>query len=348
MTLVAMAVYVAGERLKSLHQQITFARTLGSYTLVKKLGEGGMGSVYLAKHALLRRPTAVKVIRAEKATEELRSRFEREVQCTSRLTHPNTISVFDYGHSSDGRFYYAMEYIDGLSLEAVVRSFGAFPSDRAIHVLEQVCGAVAEAHSHDIVHRDLKPENIMLCCRGGVPDFVKVLDFGLAKTFESVGSDLSQTGGLIGTPGYMAPEAVTSGSANARTDVFSLGAVLYFLIAGKPAFHAPTAMGMLTLAMSGPPPPPSERLGRSVDPQLESLLMSCLAADPQVRPPDAASLLEHLQRLNRGTWTTARAHAWWQENGAEAQSRAEHDAPATGSGATLAVDMSGSSRQQAS
>ena len=202
------------------------AEQLGQYTLERIIGEGAMGTVYRARHAFLRRPTAVKLLRPERSTPQALRRFEKEVQATSQLVHPNTITIFDYGRTPDGTFYYAMEYLRGLTLDVVVQRFGPLPERRVAHILRQACGSLAEAHEAGLIHRDVKPQNLMLTYRGGVPDLVKVLDFGLVKESASNDPELTRDGAAVGTPLYMAPEAASASlEIDGRADLYSLGVV---------------------------------------------------------------------------------------------------------------------------
>ncbi len=231
------------------------AKRLGQYTLDKKLGEGGMGMVYLAHHAMLQRPTAVKLLNIEKSNEQTLARFEREVQLTSRLNHPNTIAIYDYGRTPEGVFYYAMEYLDGINLEDLVRRHGPQPERRVVSILEQVCGSLSEAHAIGLIHRDIKPANIMLTERGGIRDFVKVLDFGLVKALETDrDSSLTAEGVFTGTPLYMSPETIqASDRVDARTDIYAVGAVGYFLLTGTPVFNGSNVMEILHKHVSEAP-----------------------------------------------------------------------------------------------
>ncbi|MBL8601871.1 MAG: CHASE domain-containing protein [Myxococcales bacterium] len=308
----AMGAWSAIARLRS---AVNEAQQLGAYTLEEKLGEGGMGVVYRARHALLRRPTAVKVLNPERATDEFVARFEREVRATSELSHPNTIAVYDFGHAPDGTFYYAMEYLDGISLEDLVARFGPVPSARAIYLIKQVCGALAEAHARNMVHRDIKPANIMVCNRGGLRDFVKVLDFGLVKQIDSKSTTLSSTDSFIGTPLYMAPEAMNaSASVGPASDLYALGGVLYFLLTGHPPFERGNLIDLCAAHLSAPPPVPSERAPMPVPPALDRLVTRCLAKRPEERPVSAQSLCDLLAAIeNSGTrWLEADANAWWE------------------------------------
>lgn len=291
------------------------ARRLGQYTLEEKIGAGGMGSVYRAKHAMLRRPTAVKLLDPEKLSPTSIVRFEREVQLTSQLNHPNTITVYDYGRTYEGLFYYVMEYLEGITFDDLVSRFGAQPEGRVLHLLLQLCGSLAEAHAIGVVHRDVKPANMILTCRGGVYDLVKVLDFGLVKAF---GSDqdqkLTASHSLTGTPSYMSPEAIAHPeTVDARTDIYAVGAVAYYLLTGTAVFGGDGLVELCRKHLHEPPEPPSKRLGRPICVALENLLLRCLAKKPDDRPATAAVLLEELEKLEPELpWSRAEAQAWWQ------------------------------------
>jgi serine/threonine-protein kinase len=273
-----------------------------------------MGVVWRARHAMLRRPTAVKLLRPERVGEASLRRFEREVQHMSQLTHPNTVAVYDYGRSPDGVFYYAMEYLDGLTLEEVVAGDGPQPPSRVVHVLKQVLGALAEAHGIGLVHRDVKPGNVILCERGGVPDVAKVLDFGLVKELESE-TGMSHDGALVGTPLYLAPEAIRSPAADARADLYSVGAVVYFLLTGRPVFEGRTVIEICGQHLHADPVLPSARLGRRLPEALEAWVMACLEKDPARRPASAAEAAERLDRASPEAWTAYDARAWWAGKG---------------------------------
>jgi len=301
-----------------LRRQVRAALQLGQYTLGEKLGEGGMGTVYRAHHALLRRPTAVKLLHAAHCTKTAVSRFEREVQLMSSLTHPNTGIVYDYGHTPDGIFYYAMEYIEGITLQELVDADGPQAPERVVHILIQICMALAEAHAMDWVHRDVKPANVMLCNRGGIPDFVKVLDFGLVKELANEPSvKLSQSTALLGTPNYIAPEAIIgSGPVDARVDVYAVGALAYVLITGETVFSGGSILEICAKHLSLIPDPPSQKLGRPLLPELEALVMRCLEKDPEARPRSAAELVLTLEKLEAPAWGKEQALRWWSERGA--------------------------------
>ncbi len=272
------------------------AQRLGQYTLGKKLGEGGMGMVYLAHHAMLQRPTAVKLLSAEKSNEQTLARFEREVQMTSRLNHPNTIAIYDYGRTPEGVFYYAMEYLEGINLEDLVRRHQAAARGGVVSILEQACGSLAEAHSIGLIHRDVKPANIMLTERGGISDFVKVLDFGLVKAVDGK-RDMSLTaiGSFTGTPLYMSPETIqNSDRVDARSDLYAVGAVGYYLLTGTPVFDGSNVMEILQKHVAELPESISRRMRRPCSAQLEMLILRCLAKKPRERPASAAAMAEEL------------------------------------------------------
>jgi hypothetical protein len=305
--------YIARQQ-KALQLATLTARKLGQYSLETKLGSGGMGTVYKARHAMLRRPTAVKLLDLERMNDAAIARFEREVQLTSSLTHPNTVSVFDYGRTPEGICYYAMEYLEGLNLDDLVKRHGPIGEARLAYILRQVCGSLAEAHAAGMVHRDIKPANLFLTQRGGQYDFVKVLDFGLVKEIDGSGqAGLTNPDTVAGTPLYMAPEALTKSSeVDARTDVYALGAVAYYLLTGQPVFTGSTVTEICMKHVREEPEPPSRRLGRPLTPELEALILRCLAKAPADRPKDASDLWNALDAcpLN-GTWTRADAEIWW-------------------------------------
>jgi serine/threonine protein kinase len=243
-SLIAWLLGVIRAAVRLIHDLCCARPRLGPYTLVDKLGQGGMGSVYLARHAKLRRPAAVKVVSPDRVDRASTIRFEREVELTSLLTHPNTIALYDHGRTTEGVLYYAMEYVDGMSLEELVRSDGPQPPARVIHVLRQIAGALGEAHRIGVIHRDVKPANVLLCERDGVLDWVKVVDFGLAKQTSTSGdASVTQDDLVTGTPAYIAPETITAPAAvDARADVYGVGGVAYFMLTGEPRWRcAPTS-----------------------------------------------------------------------------------------------------------
>ena len=306
-----------------LRRDVQEARKLGQYTLGEMLGEGGMGVVYRASHAMLRRPTAVKLLPAEKAGEQSIARFEREVQLTAALTHPNTVTIFDFGRTPEGVFYYAMELLDGAGLDVVVKLDGAQPPERALHVLDGVAGALVEAHEIGLIHRDIKPANIILCKQGGVFDVPKVVDFGLVKDLSGVEVALTDTVSLMGTPLYMPPEAITAPNAmDARGDLYALGAVAYFMVTGTHVFSGRSTIEVCGHHVHTKPEPPSSRLGRAFPADLELLLLDCLEKDPTRRPQTAAELQQRVRECRAyGAWNRERARHWWRENGEKLRRR---------------------------
>jgi serine/threonine-protein kinase len=328
-----------------LREEVRDARRLGQYTLLEKLGEGGMGAVYRASHAMLRRPTAVKLLRPERLGAESLARFEREVQLTARLTHPNTIRVFDYGRTPDGVFYYAMEYLDGASLGDVVAESGPMPPARVIFVLDQVAGALTEAHRVGLIHRDIKPANIFLIEQGGDPDVAKVLDFGLVKQVSAPGADdatqpaLSRVDSLTGTPLYMAPEAIaTPDAVDARTDLYALGAVGYFLLTGSDVFTGRSVMEVCSHHLRTEPEPPSARLGAPVPADLEALILACLEKNPAARPADARALRAALRACRDAhAWSEEDARRWYDKHAEPLRVRQRR--ASVGGEATIEVDL---------
>jgi serine/threonine protein kinase/CHASE1-domain containing sensor protein len=335
--------------IRRLRRAVARSVSLGQYTLEEKIGEGAMGVVYRATHAMLRRPAAVKLLLKNRASEQDLLRFEREVQLTSRLLHPNTVSIFDYGRTADGVFYYAMEFLDGMDLECLVRDNGPLDSGRAIHVLAQVAGALAEAHLTGLIHRDIKPANIVLTERRDEPDVVKVVDFGLAKALEATASEPNITRGdaITGTPLYLAPEAITMPSTvDARADIYALGAVAYFLLTGEHVFSGATIVQVLTRHMTEQPLSPSERLGRPIAADLEALVLSCLAKDREFRPASAAALRAALLACeDTARYDVAAARNWWRERGAVLRTSARLRGNRVEASATMAIDLHHRPRQ---
>jgi CHASE1-domain containing sensor protein len=315
---------------------------VGPYRLIARLGRGAMGVVWEARHALLRRPTAVKLLAPGTQGERSLARFEREVQLTAGLTHPSTIAIYDYGRTADGVFYYAMELLRGINLMQLVDLDGPLPPGRVVHLLRQACGALAEAHAAGLIHRDIKPANLMVCVYGGIPDFLKVLDFGLVKDVgalesapgggaaESFGdAALSQDGSLLGTPLYMAPEGMSDPTqVDARADIFALGAVGYFLMTGKSPFVGRTAIEVFRMERQGPPPPLSRVSPHPVPAALDETIGHCLAFRREDRPGSAEALDAMLEECAIApSWTVGNARAWWRDRGpaALAAARAQRE-----------------------
>jgi serine/threonine-protein kinase len=299
-----------------LRRHVIEARTLGQYTLEEKIGEGGMGVVYRARHAMLRRPTVVKLLPQEKAGDANVARFEREVQLTSQLTSANTVAIYDFGRTPDGIFYYAMEYLDGIDLEKLVAEAGPQPPSRVIHILAQACVALAEAHEACLIHRDIKPSNIMLCRHGGCFDVVKVLDFGLVKDIAGGGDvRLTHADTVLGTPLFLSPEAITDPAAvDARADLYALGAVGYFLLTGKHVFEGRTVAEVSAHHIHSAPVPPSRDV--AVPGDLEAALLACLAKSPAERPASARALRARLLAcVDAGGWSDQDAWRWWRVRG---------------------------------
>jgi hypothetical protein len=319
-----------------LRAEVREARRLGQYVLEQKLGEGGMGEVYRARHGMMRRPSAIKLLRREHAGELNLRRFEREVQLTAWLTHPNTITIFDYGRTDDGIFYYAMELLDGANLQRIVAVDGAQPPGRVVKILMAVCGALTEAHDIGLIHRDIKPANIMLCTRGGERDVVKLLDFGLVKELQvDRDIDVTAAGAILGTPQYMAPESIrTSSSADVRTDIYALGAVAYYLLSGAEVFDGKSVVEVCSQHLYEEPRPLSSR-GIAVPSDLEAAVLACLRKEPELRPQSAVELRRQLAACTVAPWDESSARAWW----ATHQSKLDGEAPqVTGHARTIAVD----------
>jgi len=333
-TLATTLATIASSIIYGLRRDVKAAREFGQYQLLEKIGEGGMGAVYRARHRMLRRDTALKLLPPTRSSAAAIARFEREVRLTAQLRHPNTVTIFDYGRTPDGVFYYTMELLEGATLEEIVRSTEPMPAGRVAWILRQVAGALAEAHDLGLVHRDVKPSNIMLGMRGGQPDVAKVLDFGLAR--EQLDEAAHAPTDLLGTPQYMSPEAIALPSrVSPASDLYSLGAVAYYLLAGAPPFEAKTIVEMCTQHMYSEPAPLSAR--GTVPPEIEVVVLAMLAKEPAVRPASATALLEWLERLPPFPWSEADARSWWREHGARIRPRI-HEVPRAPE-QTLDVDL---------
>jgi eukaryotic-like serine/threonine-protein kinase len=310
-------------KLGTAHEEAVSARRqlreLGRYRLTRRLGAGAMGEVYLAEHTLLRRPCAVKLIRPTGVEgERLVARFEREVQATAALTHPNTVEIYDYGRAEDGTFYYAMEYLPGLNLDQLGERHGPLPPARVIHLLCQVCGALREAHAVGLIHRDIKPANIIVCSRGGIHDVVKLVDFGLVRGIDpgAGGGKLTQEGAIAGTPEFMSPEQAEGiAGLDGRSDIYSLGAVAYFLLAGRPPFQKASTLQLLIAHVREPVTPMTE-IRPEVPADLQGVVLRCLEKDRERRFQDVLALDQALAGCQRGEpWTEAQAADWWRHHG---------------------------------
>jgi serine/threonine-protein kinase len=329
--LAALLGFVTATFLRTITRLRRQVEKVGPYRLIARLGRGAMGVVWEARHALLRRPTAVKLLAPGTEGERSLARFEREVQLTAGLTHPSTIAIYDYGRTADGVFYYAMELLNGINLTQLVDLDGPLPPSRVVHFLRQACGALTEAHGAGLIHRDIKPANLMVCVYGGIPDFVKVLDFGLVKDLgaealpkgrndPSGDSGLSQDGSLLGTPLYMAPEGMSDPThVDARADVFALGAVGYFLLTGKSPFPGRTAIEVFRMERQGPPPPLAGNARHPVPASLDETIGRCLSFRREDRPGSAEALDAMLEACaEEAPWTVEDARAWWRDRGSAA------------------------------
>jgi len=325
------------------------AKMLGQYALERRIGKGAMGEVYLAHHAMLHRPAAVKLLRAASAqSAHAQNRFRREVQLSSQLTHPNTIEIFDYGRTVEGIFYYAMEYLDGFTLQSLVAATGPVPPARVVHILVQACGSLQEAHTKALLHRDVKPSNIMLTERGGLFDTVKILDFGLVKELVESGEEGVSEGDIIaGTPMYLAPESILAAdAATPASDIYALGAVGYYLLTGTTVFPSDDVVGVFDRQVNEQPEGLSERLGRTLPGDLEAVVLACLAKDATERPRSAAALAAMLRACECGAWTSVDAKSWWTEFGEAVKSAAAPDVgdsqdPAARSGLEIELGSTG-------
>jgi serine/threonine protein kinase len=297
---------------KEARQAAVEAKQLGQYRLEEKLGEGAMGTVYRGHHSMLRRQSAIKLLNVERVNETSISRFEQEVQITCNLNNPHTIAIYDYGRTPEGVFYYAMEYLDGINLQDLVDRFGPLSDGRVAKILDQLCSSLFEAHSMGLVHRDIKPANVMLNRRGGVPDFVKLLDFGLVRAVDEAKRGKGSEG-MAGTPLYMSPESIqTPDLVDARSDLYAVGAVGYFLLTGAPVFQATSFGDLCQQHVDAIPVSPSVRSGRSVSEDLEYAIMACLEKNRAKRPQTARDLANLLHRIAASDqWTIQDADAWW-------------------------------------
>lgn len=341
---VVVVAYVCSRVIYNIGAALTQARELGSYRLMERLGEGGMGEVWRADHRLLARPAAVKLMRPDVVGRigynrhaEFMARFKREAQATAQLRSPHTVDLYDFGVADDGSLYYVMELLDGFDLNALVERFGPVPPERAVWLLMQICHSLGEAHDEGLVHRDIKPANIYVCQQGRDSDFVKVLDFGLVKSQGSESAtelDLSGHHAVGGTPSFMSPEQAQGAAfIDHRTDIYATGCVAYWLLTGRRVFDGETALAVMMQHMQATPVPPSVHAQEPIPQALDALILACLAKNPIDRPASADVLYQRLNQLGIGeSWTPNRRQTWWQTHAPKPRRLVQQtDAATTGS-----------------
>ena len=321
--LVGVAVVIS-HVVTSLGRRVADARAMGSYRLEELLGRGGMGEVYRASHRLLARPAAIKLIRPEmlggtdpRAAGRAIERFRREAEAAAMLRSPHTVDIYDFGVTDDHRLYLVMELLAGMDLDKLVGRHGPMPAPRVVHVLRQICDSLGEAHALGLTHRDIKPANIHLGRVGLRDDVAKVLDFGLARLAEPEpdrATTVTVEGVVLGTPAYMAPEMATGGRIDARTDLYAVGCVAYYLLTGEQVFTGDTIMSVVSQHVHAAPVPPSRRTELPIPERLEEIVLACLAKQPDERPQSAAQLLHSLAAVDGPVWTDEDAHRWWQRH----------------------------------
>jgi eukaryotic-like serine/threonine-protein kinase len=320
--LVVIMAYVGARVVYTLGTEVTRARELGSYRLEERLGQGGMGEVWRASHRLLARPAAIKLIHSSVAgnggSVDMRRRFEREAQVIAQLRSPHTVTLFDFGVAEEGSFYYVMELLEGIDTDTLIKRFGPIPAERVVHIVRQMCHSLSEAEWCGLVHRDIKPANVFLCRYGEDHDFVKVLDFGLAKVVRDTSLEMqtaiTRPNLIQGTPAFIAPEqALGATDVDTRADIYATGCVAYWLLTGQLVFPGETPMKLLIAHAQTPPEPPSSRTEMPIPRELDALVLSCLAKDRDHRPRSARDLLQRLDAVAfEQPWTDARAREWWQ------------------------------------
>lgn len=329
----ALLAWAPTRALSQLRAAAKRAQQLGSYELTQRLGAGGMGEVWLAKHRLLARPAAVKLINPEvlgvkddASRGELLRRFEREAQVTASLDSPHTVELYDFGETPDGTFFYVMELLNGVDLDSLVNRHGPLPSERVVHFLMQACDSLEDAHRRGLIHRDIKPANLFVSRKGRTVDYLKVLDFGLVKRSgaaeESLGASIAESmlgtnqsvaGELVGTPAFMAPESILGQAVvDHRADIYALGCVAYWMLTASLVFDEASTLAVLTGHLAKRPVPPSLRVARAIEPELERIVMSCLQKEPDQRPDSAEAVRAALAEIEfQAPWTRERALAWW-------------------------------------
>jgi serine/threonine-protein kinase len=306
-----------------LGREVRKAREMGSYVLGDRIGRGGMGEVWQATHRFLARPAAIKLIQPEVLTavtkiqaDVLVQRFRREARAAANLRSPHTIQLYDFGVAGDGTFYYVMELLNGMDLQSLVEEHGPLPPARTIHILQQVCESLAEAHERGLVHRDIKPANIQVCCMGHYYDFVKVLDFGLVKSASAdaaVDSRLTAPNVVAGTPAYLSPESALGELVDQRTDIYALGCVAFWMLTGRQVFEGQGVVQVMARHIHTPPEPPSLYSLFHIPPELDELVLACLAKQPEDRPASARELADRLAQCEvREPWSREHARLWWE------------------------------------
>jgi serine/threonine-protein kinase len=306
----ALAAWFSAVRLRNRVEQ----QRVGAYLLGERIGEGGVGNVYAARHDLLKRPTAVKLLKPSRATDEMTARFEREAQLASQLSHPNMVEIYDYGLSSDGSLYYAMEYLEGETIGKLVLEDGPLPAARAIHCLRQVCAGLAEAHGKSMVHRDVSPTNIMVCHYGGEYDFVKILDFGLVKNIAAEDEQtITRTLRILGTPLYLSPERLRDpADVDARADIYAVGAVAFFVLSGRRIFETLDDLALTSKVLNEVPSRLSVVAAQPIPAPLEALVAACLEKRREDRPQSIGEVGDVLEALAvRQRWSQRQAEAAW-------------------------------------
>jgi serine/threonine-protein kinase len=336
--LAALGAWFSAAKLRSEVEQ----RRVGAYLLGERIGEGGVGNVFAARHDLLKRPTAVKLLKPTRATDEMVARFEREAQLASQLSHPNMVEIYDYGHSAEGNLYYAMEFLEGETIGKLVLQGGPMPVARVLHLMRQVCAGLAEAHGKGMVHRDVSPTNLMVCRYGGEYDFVKILDFGLVKNIAVAEEQpITRTLRILGTPLYMAPERLRDpADVDARADIYALGAVAFFVLTGRRMFETEDDLALTSRILNEVPPRLSQVATQPIPEALDLLIAACLEKAREDRPQRVGEVSDVLEALAvRQRWTRRQAEAAWAARpGAQENAKVGNGAGA-GAGVPRSADL---------